>query len=362
MNREKIIIFGRGKFFREKYKSIIQRYEIEVIIDNSVQCAEIDCETGIQVFHPKELIKLPNYDIYCVSNAWFQMWNQLIEMGIEARRIKFGVSFLPYQPGIEKLAFADGEYLETNDKKLYYVSELIGKQQIVSEQDIKAILRQVAMIKHKDISLIKKLGLYPVSRVFGSERGQATDRYYIEKFLEDNSEYIRGSVLEVLNNNYTLKFGKEKVTESVISHVKGWGNNAILCNFETGEGVVEDQYDCIICTQTLQYIYDLKAAITNIYGMLKSKGTALITVPGIKPLCEYDNNNWGEYWSFTSNSLRKLCQEVCTDENIQIIQFGNVKVATAYLYGCCLEELSEEDFAYNDLQVPFLICAIMKKG
>lgn len=37
----------------------------------------------------------------------------------------------------------------------------------------------------------------PISIVYGLDRGQAIDRYYIENFLSDNMEHIRGSVLEM---------------------------------------------------------------------------------------------------------------------------------------------------------------------
>lgn len=362
MSKKKIIVFGRGAFFREKYSNFLENYDIEAFIDNAVLDKQTDILTGISVYNPKEILKLPEYDIFCVSNYWFQMWRQLIDLDVKDERIKFGVTIPPYQEGIEKIAFGDGEKIISENRKVYYISDLLGKREITSEEGIKEIVRQIVERKNESIGAFKMLSRKPISRVFGSERGKAVDRFYIEKFLSENADCIKGVVLEVLNNNYTLKYGGNKVKESVISHVRGWGKNTVLCNFETGEGVRNERYDCIICTQTLQYIYDLKAAITNIYGMLKNGGTALITVPGIKPLCEYDNHNWGEYWSFTENSIKRICNEVCDEGNIEISQYGNVKISTAYLYGVCVEELSESDFDYVDPQYPFLICAKIVKG
>ena len=167
--------------------------------------------------------------------------------------------------------------------------------------------------------------------------------------------------MEVANNNYTIKFGKDNVTKSIICHVMGWGKDAIKVNFETGEGVRDEMTDCLICTQTLQYIFDLKTAMENIYRMLKPGGVALITVPGIKPLCEYDNNQWGEHWSFTEKSMDKLCSLVCSKENYEVKQYGNVKSATAYLYGVCLEDIDEEELEVSDSQFPFIISARIRK-
>jgi hypothetical protein len=47
----------------------------------------------------------------------------------------------------------------------------------------------------------------PLSRRFGFDRGGPVDRVYIEDFLDKNSLHIKGRVLEVADNNYTLKFG-----------------------------------------------------------------------------------------------------------------------------------------------------------
>jgi len=48
-------------------------------------------------------------------------------------------------------------------------------------------------------------------------------------------------------------------------------------------------------------------------------------------------------------------------ESFKVVQFGNVKTVTAYLYGLCVEDMKEEDFAEQDLQYPFIICAKISK-
>lgn len=104
------------------------------------------------------------------------------------------------------------------------------------------------------------------------ERGKAVDRVYIEKFLEANLEDIRGTVMEIESDDYIKQFGGNRVTEEIILHVKGWGGkNVLKGNFETGEGLKEDMVDCLICTQTLQYIYDLRSAAHNICKILKTR-------------------------------------------------------------------------------------------
>lgn len=358
---EKIYVFGRGEYFRNKYESFKDKYEICGFIDNAVHDEVEDSLLHIPVYNPSRIAGLPKYDIYCVAADFFSMWHQLKELGVDDNRIKFGAMVAPMQPGIEEEAFSKGEVIVSKGNHLSYVSSKGEEKEIFSREDMKEIIRESVRKKNKDISCIEKLSTKPVSKMFGTERGTAVDRYYIEKFLDSNSACICGTVLEVANNQYTKKFGRDKVQKSIVSHVKGWGKDSIICNFETGEGVIENSVDCLICTQTLQYIFDLSSAIKNIYKMLKTGGTALITVPGIKPLCEYDNSNWGEYWSFTSKSIEKLCSLVCKSDSYEVKQYGNVKIATAYLYGLCVEDINESDFEYQDLQYPFLICAKIYK-
>ncbi len=53
--------------------------------------------------------------------------------------------------------------------------------------------------------------LKPVSRLFGFDRGQPIDRYYIEHFLQSHVNDIRGRVLEVGDRDYMCKFGGNRV-------------------------------------------------------------------------------------------------------------------------------------------------------
>jgi hypothetical protein len=61
--------------------------------------------------------------------------------------------------------------------------------------------------------------LSPISRTFGFDRATPVDRYYIERFLAENAGDIRGRVLEIGDNAYTVRFGGARVERSDIMHV-----------------------------------------------------------------------------------------------------------------------------------------------
>ena len=58
----------------------------------------------------------------------------------------------------------------------------------------------------------------PISTHWGYDRGVPIDRYYIERVLAEHADAVRGRVLEVADNEYTRRFGAERVTQSDILH------------------------------------------------------------------------------------------------------------------------------------------------
>jgi hypothetical protein len=54
----------------------------------------------------------------------------------------------------------------------------------------------------------------PFSTQFGYDRGGPLDRYYIENFLDENSFKVKGRALEIGDNEYTLKYGGDKLAQA----------------------------------------------------------------------------------------------------------------------------------------------------
>src|SRR5262249_50617631 len=97
----------------------------------------------------------------------------------------------------------------------------------------------------------------PISRAFGKDRGLPIDRYYIEQFLAAKAADIRGHVLEVGYDIYTHKFGGDRITRSDVLHVtQGNPKATIVADLTCADHIRPDTFDCIILTQTLQFIYD----------------------------------------------------------------------------------------------------------
>lgn len=198
--------------------------------------------------------------------------------------------------------------------------------------------------------------LTPISRQFGFDRGLPVDRYYIEEFLSRHSADIHGHVLEVADDSYTRKFGGARVAQSDILHaVFGNPHATIVADLARCDAIPSETFDCIILTQTLQYIYDLQAAVRHVHRILKPGGTVLATVPGISQISRVDMERWGEHWRFTNLSARRLFDEVGPWESVQIEARGNVLAAIGFLHGLAAEELRRDELEQHDPEYQVLV-------
>lgn len=198
--------------------------------------------------------------------------------------------------------------------------------------------------------------LTPVSRVFGLDRGLPIDRYYIDQFVAEHATDIRGRVLEIGDDSYTRRFGDGRVVWCDVLHVLGGNPSATIVADLTRAGIASNSFDCIILTQTLQMIYDVRAALEHLHRILKPYGVLLVTANGISRIARREGiDPWGEYWRFTAQSARRLFHEVFSPSNVEIEVRGNVLSAICSLMGLSAEELTAEELDCTDLDYEVLI-------
>jgi SAM-dependent methyltransferase len=201
--------------------------------------------------------------------------------------------------------------------------------------------------------------LTPLSRDFGYDRGQPIDRYYIERFLAQHTDDIYGRVLEMGDNRYTRQFGGEHVTRTdVLDQPRDDNPHAtIVADLSRPDEGPAGVFDCLIFTQTLQYIYELDTAVANLHRMLKPGGVLLATFPTISQICRFDMDRWGDYWRFTSASILRLLAARFTPDNLTVEAHGNVLTAVCFLHGLCATELTPGELDHHDPDYQLLITA-----
>jgi glycosyltransferase involved in cell wall biosynthesis len=189
----------------------------------------------------------------------------------------------------------------------------------------------------------------PINHNWGFDRGLPIDRYYIERFLSVHASDVRGRVLEIGVRTYTHRFGGDRVCRSDVLHVAAGESKAtVVADLTCADHVPSDSFDCIILTQTLQFIYDVRAALQTLFRIMKPGGVLLATFPGISQISRYDMERWGDYWRFTSRSSRRLFEEVFPSEQICMETYGNVLTAMAFLHGLAAEEVRQGELDSHD--------------
>ena len=357
---EEIILFGVGKYFKTKISTLMKSYKISVCIDNCVLPSESKyMDLGLKVINPVDL-----YDkdkrIFLLSVNFIPMWRQLINLGIEPGQIVFPYDIQPY--------FENDEALTNGIEKMFFKKDYICckihescERYVRNESEWRTLLRDLYRKAYPVIEAISSMGTVPISQQFGTERGTPVDRRYIETILEKNQKYITGDVLEIEDSFYTNKYGANVSTAYVMDVSSTGSEISFNANLETGEGIRNSIADCFILTQTLMYIFDLEAAVNNIFKLLKPGGTAIITCSGISQNSRRCMDNYGCIYSFNTDALVKLFGNKRKFEIVDAGSYGNVKTVMAHIAGLCTEDLDAEDFVHNDKYYPLISYIVVRR-
>ena len=194
----------------------------------------------------------------------------------------------------------------------------------------------------------------PLSESWGFDRGTPIDRYYIEGFLERHAADIRGTVLEVANAAYTMRFGRGVERSEVLDIKSDNAAATIVADLSRADGVPGEQFDCFILTQTLQLIYNVDAAVRHAHRLLRPGGVLLVTVPVISRLVpRYGLES--DFWRFTPASCHRLFGDVF-GENVEVSSFGNALTAIGFLAGLAHEELRRSELDAHHADFPLIAC------
>ncbi len=222
---------------------------------------------------------------------------------------------------------------------------------ILSERYRKSIRR---IIKSPSVYLLRQT-TSPLSDYYGFDRGEPIDRFYIENFLKENKQCIRGVCLELLNNTYTTRYGKENVTKSDILDIDVTNRNAtIIDDLRSLKKINDNTYDCIILTQVLQFIDDVPSAIAECYRILKKGGAILATVPSLSRI-DCASGPDGDYWRFTQAGVKYLFEKNFNSQHVVVSSYGNVRSGIYFYAGLAQEDVSKKVFKKNDQDFSLIV-------
>ena len=212
-----------------------------------------------------------------------------------------------------------------------------------AKRSVRTLVRLFSPLRFGDLTRTE-----PVSSVFGLDRGTPIDRYYIDSYLNACSDAISGYALEVGEIKYLRTIGEHSARKSILApsrEVIKPGNGAdeiVIGDLTDCTSLPGGRFDCFVCTQTLNFIYDVKAAVRGAHHLLAPGGRFIGTVSGISQISRYDMDRWGDYWRFTTLSLQRLLGE-SFGQNVVVESFGNALAAQLSLQGVAVEDLPNHE-------------------
>lgn len=205
----------------------------------------------------------------------------------------------------------------------------------------------------------------PIDSHYGFSRGQPVDRFYMDRFLAAHAADVRGRVLEIKDAAYTRTFGGDRVTRADVLDIDASNPHAtIVADLTAWADAPTDAFDCVILTQTLQYLFDIRGAIATLHRVLAPGGVLLVTTPGLSAQerdaarpgpSQTSEPHW--YWLLTAAAVRRALGEVFGADQITVEPHGNVLAASAFLYGLSASDLTPAELDARDAAYDVLIAA-----
>jgi SAM-dependent methyltransferase len=202
---------------------------------------------------------------------------------------------------------------------------------------------------------MRELPAQPVSDFYGFDRGTPVDRVYIEHFIDANAHLIRGGVLEVRDDRYCARHPERILRTSVVDIAATNPRADLIADLTLPGSLPEASYDCVILTQTLQYLGAPAAALRNCHQALRPGGSLLISCPAVGRLCV--SRPGDDLWRFTPPGLDRLLR-VNWAGPFTVTGYGNLRTCLATLVGEAAEELGPAETWAHDPRFPLVACAV----
>lgn len=191
----------------------------------------------------------------------------------------------------------------------------------------------------------------PLSTVYGFDRGQPADRRCIERFLAANAGAIRGRCLEVESDEYVRHFRGDRVSSVEVLDIDPRNADAtIVGDLQELEAIPSGTFDCVVVTQTLQYLREPRRGVSELHRILDESGTALLTVPC---LGRVEPADVADCWRFMPRGAEALFADQAWQ--VQVESFGNILVGVAMWTGMAVEDLPERVWDLDDPAWPCVV-------
>jgi SAM-dependent methyltransferase len=198
----------------------------------------------------------------------------------------------------------------------------------------------------------------------GWGRAPYVDRWYIDRFLASRCEDIRGDVLEVEEPRY-VSLGGAHVIRTYILDLTERPGVTIVADLAVDGSLPPAAFDCVILTQTLQFVPSVETAIANVHQSLRPGGTLLLTVPTVSRIAGRTlepGAAYGDLWRFTPAGMAALLAGPFDSGDVDVVPQGNLLSTIAFLAGVGADALRTDELDHDDPAFPLVVCAAARRS
>jgi SAM-dependent methyltransferase len=199
--------------------------------------------------------------------------------------------------------------------------------------------------------------LEPFSASFGFDRGTPVDRFYMRHFIRAHTDALRGVAGEVSEPTYLAEFGGDRLTRIEVIDLDPANPRAtLIADLSQSASLPAETFDCLVVTQTLQYIPEPERALAVCVEALRPAGSLLVAVPALAPHDTHEAPE-ADHWRFWPAGLLSLLRRVAPDASHTVVGYGNLVATIAFLHGLSAEELKPAELRHSDPRFPVVVCA-----
>jgi SAM-dependent methyltransferase len=202
--------------------------------------------------------------------------------------------------------------------------------------------------------------LRPFSEHYGRDRGTPVDRWYIDAFIAAHADDIRGRVLELADRRYTKIHGDGVDSFDVLDVDPRNDNATIIADLDDAGALPESSFECVVFTQTLQYVADPATTLVTLWRSLAPGGVLLMTVPTIAKVEGSLSDR--DAWRVLPVGAARLVARTCPGAEVDVTGRGNLLAAVAFLLGIASEELTAAELGTDDPSHPLVTCVRVRRA
>jgi hypothetical protein len=192
----------------------------------------------------------------------------------------------------------------------------------------------------------------PIGKWWGASRGVPVDRHYIDAFIRSNGPWITGDVLEVKEDLYASRFGHALSSVDILDIDPTNPKATVLADLGVPGALATEAYDCIIVTQTLQFVERLDVAVGSLWAALRPGGRLLISLPCVSRL--EPSLAHVECWRVLPAGLRRVLERLCPGAEVSVEGRGNQVAAIAFLAALGVRDLRADELDHDDPGCPLI--------